>query len=799
MFHLVVKYCIRDRKILGYTLFGIVVSVALMYNLLLTADSILQTFIAMASEGQKYDMAFVDIGEDQQKKVEQYVAQNSCKGYLSGDFLGDIYLEDALLPTTVMGYRGDLEYIMDASLVEGSLPDSDGEICLDVSENAGLKKPYQIGDWITVKVTEDGNEEEYILKCQVSGFVDGIPLEGNYALISLEWCDRLKKSWNLSGNSFRFTQVCCKESYDEEKVFQCEKGISVSLWGEKYYKKWATNLRQNDTKEELYANRGIYKSYSQMLHAMGVVIGICIFLFIYARFSVYMWDKNKLFGTLLCLGDTKKDIFTFLVEVSFLLSLIGGIAGVLLGNIVSYIFSKKIIYYFVGSLQSVEIHQNLKVYFYTIVLVLLAVFLADFLVFVKICRRTPVQMLREGGNVSLKLPKRIKKEKLKKWKKDSVEWHVHKILKRNIFHFVQGGMLFFCMCLCMIITSMFYHMYHKEVTDIAELFPVRIRSGVSLKQWEITPGQIDQIKEIEGVQRVYSQYLSNDLKGHLEDGQPILVSIYSDDLFSLLLRYTDDQELKAVDYRNSEVSVFFAEKATKSQSVNILVDKEIIEMYPEYKEHYKIPIIEQSVDTDNVFIRDSGYPLLVINEKLAHSLGMSLNSTRIYLNLNNNCNKENIIQKIYEIFGEKDAIDLIDDDTQFRKSNILKGMMILGVYALISILIAILSIVANGIKLEVELKKQEYGLLQVFGMSRRKIIGIIQKKHINITLFSGFLSMIVAAMSCCYLCKVINVKYSWVENWINFIIILLFCALISIQCLWILTRKKESISQFIMK
>ncbi len=217
MFHLVVKYCIRDRKILGYTLFGIVVSVALMYNLLLTADSISQTFIAMASEGQKYDMAFVDIGEDQQKKVEQYVAQNSCKGYLSGDFLGDIYLEDALLPTTVMGYRGDLEYIMDASLVEGSLPDSDGEICLDVSENAGLKKPYQIGDWITVKVTEDGNEEEYILKCQVSGFVDGIPLEGNYALISLEWCDRLKKSWNLSGNSFRFTQVCCKESYDEEK------------------------------------------------------------------------------------------------------------------------------------------------------------------------------------------------------------------------------------------------------------------------------------------------------------------------------------------------------------------------------------------------------------------------------------------------------------------------------------------------------------------------------------------------------------------------------------------------------
>lgn len=797
MFRIVIKYGLRDRRKLGYTVFGIAISVALTLCLLQTADYIVQIFTRLSSMGQKYDMAFVKIEGDQQDLIEQYLAEKNCKGYLSGDFLGDIYLENKAAPVTIMGFEGNLEYLLDVSVEEGNLPQKDSEICLELSENNSLAHPYKIGDSISVTLYDDKGDA-HDLQFTISGFVSDMPFSGGFALIPLHSCNRFKEKWRLSDYSSRFTQICCGNEYDEENVFQYEKEISTILWGKEYYKNWPDHLRQNDTKAGLYAEKGTYESYSQALRAVSIFLGLCTAVFIYSRFSIYMMDKISLFGILQCLGNNKKDVLCFLLESSFLTAFVGGAAGILLGNVSSVFLSGKIIFYFIGRLQETAFSFRPAPYIYAFLIVSLSVLAGDIVVFASICRKTPVEMLRGVGmDNSLTIHKKRKGSKRRGTLRTGQIWHI--ISKRTGQHFVQGLTMFICMLLCMTIAGLFFHMGQRTVSDISELFPVRIHSGISPDQWEITREQVDQIKKIDGVQNVYTQYVSHDYKAITEDGQNVLISICSDELLSLFLAYANDTALKDVDYRKSELSILFSENPIDSTEIEVSTEKELRKMYPAVQEHYEIPVILHSSDIDNIFIKDTGYPLLLINEKLAERLKMSENSTRIYMGLNHLREKGDILHDVYDVFGGEGKVDVIDDDSMYRGESILRGMVMVAGFIMLSTLTAVLSIIANTIQSEYERKRNEWGIFCVLGMTKQDMIKLSILEQIKITLAAGCFSAGIASWVIYYVCQVLERQYIWESMGISMLILLLFCLLVSCQCLWIMKGKKESICELMKK
>lgn len=793
MFRLVIKYGLRDRRKLGYTVFGIAISVALSLCLLETADYIVQIFTHLSSEGQKYDMAFVKIERFQQDLIEKYLTEKNYKGYLSGDFLGDIYLENNSAPVTIMGFEGDLEYLLDVSVKEGNLPQKDSEICLELSENNSLAHPYKIGDSISVTIYDDKGDV-HALQFTLSGLVSDMPFAGGFALIPLHRCNAFKEKWKLSGDSYRFTQICCGNEYDEENIFQYERDISTILWGKEYYRNWPEHLSQNDTKAELYAEKGTYESYSQALRGVCILLSLCTAIFIYSRFSVYMWEKISLFGILQCLGSNKKDVLIFLLEISFLTAFVGGASGFLLGNVSSFFLSRKIIFCFIGRLHEAAFSFRLAPYINAFLIVSSSVLAGDIVVFLSICRKTPIEML-QGVGMDHSFPihkKRNRRKRQEKFPAGKV-WYI--VSKRTGQYFVQGITMFICMLLCMTIIGLFFHMNQRTVSDISGIFPVRIRSGVSPEQWEITQEQVEQLKKIDGVQNVYTQYVSYDYKAMTEDGQEVLISICSDELFSLFLTYTNDIALKNVDYRKSNLSILFSKDPIDSFKIEVSTEKELRKMYPAVQEKYEIPVILHSLDIDNIFIKDIGYPLLLINERLAEKLKMSKNSTSIYMRLNHLREKSDILRDVNDIFGGEGKVDILDDDAMYRKESILKGMILLAGFTMLSTLIAVLSMIANTIQSEYERKRNVWGIFCVLGMTKQNMIKLSVFQQIKITLAAGCFSAGIANWVIYYVCQVLEREYIWESIGISFLIICLFCFIVSCQCFLVLNGKKESIGE----
>lgn len=683
-------------KFIWHVIFGIAIITMFVFSLSEISSYCIQFYTLAMTKGNSYDISITRITTTQQERVEKYCSSQGLLGYFSYSEIGTTFVQEKGEPFSLAGISGDIDRFGGIHVIEGRYPQKSSEICIEKSANDSLPEAYQLGDMIHFTCIAENNKKTHV-RAKIVGFVDDFSLEGNYIFMDNKYVDEIKDKL-ISNGLLNYTNVFVSKIYDDVKV------SNTALYFTNSLKISSQNVIWNEDKLALYGEKGSYYSVAKAIRSLNVIIVLFGIVFMFAQiYNMYLL-RNETFSTLRCLGYSINRMIRIVLLEMLMLCIPGMVIGFIFGVFLNYIFLEKVISCFVSVLSLEGYYPSYINFIKCIAIILFVVVISILFLAININKSRPVEMIYHK---SLKAKENfIINEKR--------GFAIRRYIKKNstlnnVFSFLQFCVLSLSCLLCAI-TFTVADGYRKEADNLDQIFPLQITAGADGSKNFFTEEEIDRVKHIPGVEYICTEYISADFYAKIKD-RKVNIVIYSDEIINQIEEDNLEKETK-------KHALYIGDKLTET-TIPVYASKELRSEYSSIQPKSMMTITGSIKHTANLFSKDYDKELFILSEDMAASIGFPKklkNTICFHCKIGN----ENIKTKILNSLGGIDKYYVVDNVSQQKNHNIIKGMIFLSLYILFMLLVSVVSVVSLTYHYSYCTQYRELGILRVMGMSKLK-------------------------------------------------------------------------------
>lgn len=333
---------VKDNKIrIATTLIGVVISVALITNIVFTASSVYHFMIEDIKD--RFGDWSIQI-ENMEGKVKETADK---RGYDRGQMTGVsyAYIDGSVNPDKpfmyIVSMDDKMKQLSNFKIKEGRMPRRANEIVIPehVLTNAGVRidvgDKWRIDEGYRVNIVngeELTQKDHYLSKREV--FIKA--REKTYNVVGI--CQRLSVESYMAAGYTAITVPQKGVLHIKDTFFKSSEYMRVQKVLSKYYVKPNT-IKENDTllKAQGYVDGESSVGNLIILATMLIVfIGICGFLLMYNTFTFSLREHEQAYRILASAGATKRQLRKALVYEGLFIGFIGITVGMIVGSITTY-------------------------------------------------------------------------------------------------------------------------------------------------------------------------------------------------------------------------------------------------------------------------------------------------------------------------------------------------------------------------------------------------------------------------------------------------------------------------------
>lgn len=706
MFKLVWKYIKGYKKNTIVCIIGIAFSVMLIFSLVGISNRIMNSYQDMViSNSSVHDFRITNIEKEVVDEIyNEIIPDNVYK--LINQWSGMIFTENESTNMFIVAVEGDWQTFHKTNLKEGKLPENLYEICLE--ESYCKENKINVGNDISYEVYDDSGVVHNV-NFKVAGIVEDIKMGGLalYLFTNYDTMNDMEKNYGFVIDNINRTVLVAfaPYSYDDNQIQDLIFSLTQK-YGPKFY---GEHIENNDEKVEIFDEKGTFETISNSFYAICVVVFICMTIFIYNTISIGMTEKIRQYGTLRCIGMDNKALVKLMLLEELFYSVIGITIGIIGGKLLNSVLADKVISCFIDVGESTR-GEAILPYILTVVVTIVAVFIASFSMFVKISKKNPLEMLR--------FTEKTKEIKAKKKFNNLMLELADRNIKRNRSKTrILISTIFISTLLIVLIGNIVTSIDYNANKTISAIAKVEVFSSFASDEPYISKEVYEQLKNEDMCRKVHWQRLENgyniQIDGNVIEGLSSII-VYSDDLMKTLLKFND---IKSIEVDNDIAILVNDGNVSKDLDKIKLVSKSDSDELPDAKSEYDIVINEEIAMSSKVFIGSqmgSG-SYIIVNENLAEKiLGSFSDYTNIYIDLKSYAGIEDVKEKINS--DKYTYVDLEDSAVDAQKQ--MTGMLIMALYMMVSVIILNIFVISNLIKSNITLRAKEIGMLRSIGTEK---------------------------------------------------------------------------------
>lgn len=724
----------RNKKRTSKTILCIAFSVMLMFSLMQMGDVLLKEFHDLALNGLHRDISITRITLSEIEKIQK-IADKQAVAQMYTIWVGDVDLEQRAKAGRILGLEGDLEYFKDCEMIDGRKPEEAGEIIVSQSLMESQPDYYKPGNRVELSICDEknGNHKETFTVC---GVFSNIKDEGDMIFTSVVTADQLRKQWGLSevSDSNAAAVTMHKEEYKADKAADFLYEIREVLYPEESEEKtyfFKDRVLWNEQKSALYEEEGTFTSVSRTLKLLTVIIAAGMMIYIYGVFHINVFQKIRYLGIMRCLGGDKKALAGNIFGESMLISHAGILLGILGGNVLNQFVADKVLNALMKVDYSVQLRQMWITYAEVYLVALLPILMATLKVWLGVIKISPVQAMNFEENSKIRKPSHEKKQTKQK---NIVGYLAGRNIWRNRSQSVTViAVVSVTLTLLLIIANTF---------SVVDFTPQKGRRDFCRYELIFDYGTEDYfrdqdvagLKELDGVEEVYSQFIAREVK--LQSERDSLLVVYSDALWEKLLKY--NLELKNLDYENKPVSVAYSsDEFDLAPSVTLEGSGQ--------EEKIQMPVTQKCVGTQSLLgelTENDDTIKFILNEKMAEEMGIGTGQYSS-MSLETNSRFDNAHFEEFVKENLKNAL-IVPLNEESSDENQLLAIIFLASYICIAFFVFVFSMIESMVEFNMINRRSEYGIMRALGMNRRLYEKLICLESISLGFYAVVIAVIVS-------------------------------------------------------
>lgn len=733
----------NSHKHIGYVFFGIAVITMFLFSLFELSICCMKCYSQAMLKNKKFDFSVTNITQEQQNSLERYCSDRGIKDFFSYSEADTLYPGGGTEPFVLAGISGDSKKIGEINFIQGRIPSKPYEICIEKIANDSLDIPYSIGDTISVHIRKKKKE------LRIVGITSEFSFSGNYIFYSNKFSDVFTSS---SNNKLNYVQLLVDENYDDARVSSLVMGIEKNIKGIS-----SSNIVWNDSKLNLYNEKGSYKSISLAIKSLNIVIVLFGVMFLCGElYNLYLFRK-KTYEIMRCLGCSVHKIITLLTYEMLLLGCLGMMAGFFAGILLNKLVVVKILKCFFPTTVYGDYSPNYENIFFCIGIVVGIIIFSICILFLHLRKTQPVDN-RETVRILRRNP-RNKSSHISKTRSVLKTYILKESKLTNFFSLLQFTIIA-CSFFISIIVASVVNGYQKQEFTLDQKFPLQISVGADGSKMFLSKMDIEHITDLEGVSEVCAEYSGADLYAEV-DGKKVKTFIYSKELMD---KSEVEEELwdKGVIYIGSSIS-----------------NTAMLHASPEFTKRCKGLAMETSIKMEHLlqakttyFAKDYEDGIIIISEKFARQLGIP-QSTYNTVCVRTGYDFQQTKTKIIEYLGGTSKVFVFDAYSQEKENLMIKGMIALALYIVIILALSIFSIVSLTYHYRYIFQFRDLGILRAMGMPMRKVSIVFNLSGCAVTAKAILVSSVIAIPFCKWL---LNAFYGWatVNIWVYLLVALIY-------------------------
>lgn len=719
MFKLVLSYITKMKKNTIICIFGMMVSITLLFSLVQIGKMIIDSYKEMMLSNSNFDLYVDELDYDTMQEIyeeyqSKYMMAQVC--FFATNF------EREVISNEIIGVWGDWTSIFNVEIEEGHSPKNNYEIV--VEKSYAEEKNLKLGDNIELMLT--GGDKEVKVKFRVSGIISNTAAysSGSYLFVGMDTAKKILDKNVLYWNQLEYVDyfLIDKYEYPEEEILQIYSQLYSS-----YGKDIVVKIKENETKSELYENKGSYYGMSAMIWGIIAFVAVTMTVFIYYMMNINLQGKLKQYGIIRALGGNNFDITKLIAYELLVYGFVGTALGCVAGILINKVFAKWLVKILIGE-EVVAAMVSCRMILYVSGMVLVSMIIVWFCFTLHLRKKSPIELIRKKEKYVGKKKYNFKNVHLDliannciRSRKNSRALIITMVLAGTMIILLMNGM-----------NSLSFDV-EKSVFSFSEL-EVSLPIGVEAVQFK--QEEIEQLNNY--AETVYMQNMMIGSKVY-ENGELLedcTVIVYSNEMMQKLIDING--------FSKDTKVVSSGEKCKDLKEVSLVVGKKTanVEIDEYVDANWSNLIGQRALVYSNYIIIGEGYAenLWEFNEGWSDLfLAGSVTESDV---------KSMLDSGMYEFYNLSNIIG--DANKQ------LQGMLILIIYMIVSIVFLAVFLISSIVKENFEHRRKEIGMMRAIGVSKNQMTRILMGEILALIMVAEIIAVILSAPVSMYIYQIIN-------------------------------------------
>ncbi len=794
--NLTYKITFKKSKTIFETIIAIAIVTAMLIILTNMAVMVTKAYTTVSTfVGQNYDMSVAI--EDRDSAIKFYEKLPMLENYKYSHFrTTEISLdinEESMYSFCLVGAEGDYLDLFEYPLLIGRMPENNNEVIISNACLEQLNKTIGVGDEITTfskSFMEDEIREDYAFK--VVGIFEGSSAD----IYSIEAYTTVETIENLFDDLSY--SVCVGTEADTAKELEESWNRETEMLMSVVSIDSVKDVVYNDNRHTLLSNKvSIGGGLSVVFHSVAVFIAVASMFMIYNIILSSVHKRINDYGLLRSLGCSLTDIKRNYMNIIFGTVFLGGGLGCILGFIMNHTIGKFLVGKMIGSFRSGALselifHDYPTAYVEAVLLVAIAVVLANIIIWHKSIGLTIVNQIKYGEETDSV----IKSKGQPKKTKDFIELLGNRNLRRNkistrcIFlnFFFVGLILSFIIIFFINLDFNDFNTFKKaEFCDYeVECNWINVEEEIILNEDELNTFKAAlEDSEVYGILQLRWSYNScnEDTLSSIEKefllskGVETYIELSDEDKaefnrqIGVKVYIADDEIIKELTGNNKKYNydaplVFITGE----------VKEELISIYDRNNLKYSIPLngtIEENYLRDYSF--DCKYDLIMNYQAAKEYLNIDKQYTGFLVKTNES---EESFKEIINYVSQLLEKDITYNASYKGEAETLeqgKCIMLIAFYIVSCFFVMVISNIICTMRVTLTKRKKEFGILIVLGMFKRDVIKLLSFESKKICVSASLLSVPIGTMISVYFIIAVGHSINIGKSIIGMILSFLIC------------------------
>lgn len=724
----------NSSKHILYIVFGIAVITCFMFSLFEMGEFCLNTYEELLLNTDRYDYAIHDLSAGQFEEIEKACIENNVEEYFYFQEAVSVYPQNFTQSFSLGGISGNIDKILDVE--EGRIPEGKNELCIVKNANDSLPKPYAVGDTIyfNKKLDEFGFERLEISEepmgtsssegYRIVGIVD-FYLTGGYIFYLNEYPVFEYPIINSreSDSSSHIRVLASSEGYGKNGVVEEVNPLLDYIY--RYVREQGIKINDilswNDNRLNLYSEEGGYRSVSNGIKSLNIIIILCSLIFLSGELYNLFLSRENTYRILRCIGCPIKKIELMMLQEMLMLGSAGMVMGFLLGSFINKRVVIDVLSGYFDEIFQMKYRVNIKSILICVSIIICTILFSVLILHISIRKTQPLE--NNMGSV----PYRRKEGKkngsaLEEYKKKEGKLN-------NMFSILQFAVILFSFVLSIMVASVIDG-YGRQNFPLDKKIPLRIRVGADAQKNFISPEEIEEVGKMEGVLGAYGEFYGGDLYAMVGE-KKVWVAVYSDEL----------SKAAGVNWPDGDYCLYVGNEPLEGE-VKLIATDYFIEHCSGMKKSTSIKIKSIPKEKAVYFANQYEDGLIIIREG-ARNTGLLPD---IYNTVCIRADKdvEELKAKVEKYFGGADKVFTDDNSMRARGQRQIKGMITLASYILVILLLTVISVITLSYQHRYTRQSKDLGIMRALGMSEERTAVLFCMGSLSVTIKAVIIGSIIS-------------------------------------------------------